>query len=247
MRLIDTPGARLRLLRRHRRWTRADLARRLGVSPARVGELERGDAALTVEEFLRVLEVFNVGVEHFAQVAPPREASAVQNALVRLGASHLVAGETLVPSWCADVGSVMSEVLTAPESPRHVTALAPVVVAQVERVNLHALADRLAAIGRSRRVGWLADHLRALYRAVQPPTPAARRAATMLDFFAESLAGQPPDASAPLDVLDADVRSAATARRLVAEGDAVARRWRIVTRLGAQDFRDAWEMARASH
>ena len=244
MRLIGPIGERLRILRRQRRWTQAELARRLEISQPRLSQIESGDGSLSVEQFLRVLELFNVGVEHFAMLQPKHEASAIQNALARFGASHLAVSEAMVPSQWADVMSVVGAVLMEPESPRHIAALAPVVVAQVDRMDFYALSSRLALLGRARRVGWLAANLRAVFHDERPPVPAARRAAALLDLFAESAAGQPPGEHEPLDVLDADVRSAKSTKRIFEEAAEEAQRWRIVTRIGRQDFLDAWRAAR---
>lgn len=245
MKLVGPIGARLQGLRRQRRWTQGELAQRLGVSQPRLSQIENGDGALSVEQFLRVLELFNVGVEHFAQIQPEATASAIQNALARLGARHLAVAEGVAPSSWSDAQDVVAEVLTAPESPRHIAALAPVVVAQVARLDFQALAARLALVGRARRVGWLAANLRSIFHDERPAVAAARRAATLLELFAASAAGQVPDAHAPLDILDADIRSLKSARQIFEEADDEAQRWRIVTRIGRSDFLDAWRAARS--
>ena len=50
-------------LRRGRRWTQAELARRLDLSQSRLSEVERGDGSFTAEQFLTILRLFNVSVQ----------------------------------------------------------------------------------------------------------------------------------------------------------------------------------------
>src|SRR5271154_2106763 len=80
----------VRDLRKERRWTQAELAKRLDLSQARLSEVESGDGSFTAEQFLLLLKLFNVGTSRFAPNAGAssghdREAQ-IQNALVRLGA-----------------------------------------------------------------------------------------------------------------------------------------------------------------
>src|SRR5580658_8833730 len=82
-----------RELRKERRWTQAELAKRLDLSQARLSEIEGGDGSFTAEQFLLLLKLFNVGASRFAPGAGAspghdREAQ-IQNALARLGALHL--------------------------------------------------------------------------------------------------------------------------------------------------------------
>jgi hypothetical protein len=85
--------------------------------------------------------LFNVGVNRFVPSAGPssgrdREAQ-VQNALARLGALHLQENRNVLPSErFDDARSAVRETLVRAESPRLVTALAPVLVANAEQVNL---------------------------------------------------------------------------------------------------------------
>ena len=58
--------AKVRELRTERRWTQAVLAEKLGLSPARLSEIERGGGSFTAEQFLEVLRLFNVNVDAFA-------------------------------------------------------------------------------------------------------------------------------------------------------------------------------------
>src|SRR5262245_20270642 len=114
---------RVRRLRRERRWTQAELARRLGLSQSRLSEVEHGAGSFTAEQFLLILKLFNVGVSHFADDRRLEEDVGLQNALARLGGVHLQERADLLPSErLEDVNDVVREALIAGAA-RHITAL----------------------------------------------------------------------------------------------------------------------------
>jgi transcriptional regulator with XRE-family HTH domain len=239
-------GPIVRELRTQRRWSQSQLARELGLSQPRLSQIERGQGSFSAEQLLRILGIFNVGVELFA---PAVRGSAIQNALARHGASHLSLDDVLVPSTLAEPLDVLCEVLRSPESARHLTALAPVLVANVDRISLAEAAARLARIGREARLGWLLDSLRAALAAASPPPRTAdrrdrRRADLAAELALRSGVVRPPSEVAPLDLLDPEIRSAETAARVIREASEEAARWRVATRLRSSDFLDALEAAR---
>src|SRR6185312_7927422 len=85
----DTIARKVRDLRQARGWTQARLAGELGLSQARLSEVERGGGSFTAEQLLTILRIFNVGVSHFATPAKPDAARQLQNAVARLGGSEL--------------------------------------------------------------------------------------------------------------------------------------------------------------
>lgn len=242
---VSEIGGRVRKLRERRRWTQAELARQLGLSQPRLSQIERGDGSFTAEQFLRILELFNVGVDHFAPIRPAP--SAVQNALARHGASHLVEAEVSVPAELDDPAELVARVLRAPESPRHVAALAPVIVAHADDLNLDEVAARLGP-GRVRRLGWLAASVLGTLAEDHPPTARDRlqvqRAKLLLELFLASGGVSRPAGSDTLDVFDQEIRSLKSAERVFEEATEEARRWRIVTRLRTEDFTAALGAAR---
>lgn len=243
-----TIAARVRDLRRQRRWTQAELARRLELSQPRLSQIERGDGSFTAEQFLEILELFNVGVEHFAPSRTSDTTAALQSALALHGATHLAPSGAIVPSEFESPTAVVTAVLRNPESPRHVSALAPVLVAHADQIDLVEVASQLARFGRERRVAWLAESVRSALAEDSPTAPSdrrqAQRARMQLDLFLGSAGIPLPMDDAPLDVLDVDVRSLKSAEPIFAGASACARRWRIVTRLGTHDFLEALRAAR---
>src|SRR5262245_44974135 len=135
---------KVRRLRRDRHWTQAELARQLRLSQSRLSEIEHGAGSFTAEQFLLILKLFNVGVSHFAGARPSERELGLQNALARLGAVHLQEGDDVLPSErLEDVNDVVRETLIAGVA-RQITALGPVLIANIDGVNLTRIHARLA-------------------------------------------------------------------------------------------------------
>ncbi len=142
-------------LRKQRRWTQVELARRLHLSQSRLSEIERGAGSFTAEQFLEILKLFNVAASDFA---PTRSSasSELQNALARFGALHLHESTEVLPSERLSTASdVIREAIVASEFPRLITALAPVLIRNVDHINLRGLQLQLTAVGLERRLAWL--------------------------------------------------------------------------------------------
>ncbi len=248
-------ASRVRSLRKARLWTQADLAQRIGVSQARLSQLERGTGSFTAEQFLVILKLFNVDVTHFAPRAPSDHDRDVQNALARLGASHLRESDDVLPSkWLADLSVLVHETLLAP-SPRLLAALAPVLVRNIDRINLRKLHADLADVGLERRLAWLVDNTFDALRSGPVDLPRTwarqcRRAAVVLDEFRAFVISY--QQALPLerlptavDVLDSEIRSKKSLDAVKAASSLASRRWGIVTRLQPDDFLVALRSAHA--
>jgi transcriptional regulator with XRE-family HTH domain len=226
-----------------------ELARELDLSQARLSELERGDGSFTAEQLLDVLRIFNVPVDHFAPKPAPVEAS-LQNALARLGATHLRESADVLPSErLNEVHDVVREVLLSAESPRLVAALAPVLVSNIEHVNLNRLWGAFRELGLERRVGWLIDETSlAIEQRGAPPRALARkyrRAAVLMKSLVKvwkpALSARPQDAP---DILDSNLRTPGSIEDAQRTASASAREWNIVTAIQTDDFVQA---LRAAH
>jgi transcriptional regulator with XRE-family HTH domain len=245
---------KVRRLREERRWTQAELSRRLGLSQSRLSEIEHGHGSFTAEQFLTILKLFNVSVSHFANRPSDRQAD-IQNALARLGATHLVEDSDVLPSdLFSEVGTLVREILIAPESPRHVTALGPVLVRHADRITLSRLRGELFPLGLEQRLGWLLDNVREAIRAELHANldrewlARYRRAELILDDFTVTLRprqDRPRDDS--YDILDANIRSPKTLRRVREDASPISQQWRVVTAIRTEDFVDALRASRVSH
>jgi transcriptional regulator with XRE-family HTH domain len=147
-------------LRESRHFTQTDMAKALGMSQGRYSIIERGLGSFTAEQFLMILRTFNVPASHFAVQRGSAETD-MQNALSRWGARHLVSDNRVLPSQeLEEVENLVQEVLIAGEPPRQVTALAPVLVQNLARLNLNKLWAEFVGYGLERRLAWLLDSTR---------------------------------------------------------------------------------------
>lgn len=258
-------GAKVRSLRKSRAWTQAELARKLALSQNRLSEIETGAGSFTAEQLLTILQLFNVSVDHFATPAPDRadrETADLQNALARLGASHLRESIDVIPSSrFVEPASAVRETLIRGHSSRLVTALAPVVVRSIERMQLRSIHVDLARLGLERRLGWLVENIQTAIALDSKPPPAPpwgrlyRRASVVLSTFLEWASKVHRDvavldedfrggAAGPLDVLDDDIRSQETLEQVKNASSPISRRWGLVTSIQPADFTQALRASR---
>jgi transcriptional regulator with XRE-family HTH domain len=244
-------AAAVRSLRTERRWTQRELGARLGLSQARLSEVERGEGSFTAEQLMLMCALFNVPISHFAPRQPAGVEDQLQNALARLGANDLGEVPALLPSeQLAEVTKVVRETLLI-GSPRLLVALAPVLVRHIDRISFAWLETELRAVGLERRVPWLAENvLGALQRTrTQPMDPddarRHRRAVVVLESYLHTVkertrrAGRPRD----LDMLDRTIRSQQSIASVRARSAEPAKRWGVLTALAPDDFAHALEAA----
>jgi transcriptional regulator with XRE-family HTH domain len=249
-----TIAGKVRVLRLERRWTQAELASQLGLSQARLSEIERGDGSLSAEQFVTVLKLFNVDVTDFVPARSHDPLDELQNALARLGARHLQVSADVLPSQrLRAVADAVRETLVLGDQPRLITALAPVLVQNIQALNLHQVNVELAQAGLQRRLGWLVENTAeaAVSTRVKAPRTWAsnyRRADVVLrnflQFVEPQLSDLPEDPAIGVDVLDRGIRSEQTLREQVAVASSISRRWRIATSIRPEDFATA---LRAAH
>jgi transcriptional regulator with XRE-family HTH domain len=245
----------VRALRTRRRLTQAELAAQLGISQGRLSELERGNGSFTAEQMFFMLTLFNVPASNFAPPTLDHDAQ-IQNALARHGAGHLHQSSDVLPiEGLDDVGELVREALLG-GSPRHLTALAPVLVGNIDRVNLRRLRAELVDAGLERRLAWLVENTLVAVRGELPrslPRPLSqryRRAEAVLDLFMDFATLQSANQArsggdAQPDLLDATIGSPKTRRKVAAASSAISQRWGIITSLQPEDFVDALRAAHA--
>lgn len=240
-------------LRKGRRWTQAELSKRLHLSQSRLSEIERGDGSFTAEQLLTILKLFNVSVSEFSRELAPQP-SEVQNALARLGASHLGESTSVLPAErLMEAGDVLREALVTAESPRLIAALAPVLVLHIDSINLNRLHLQLTDAGFERRLAWLVENtIAAIVRDVATVSPVSarrpyRRAQVLLESFLAFLSAHLDGKSPAPDVLDTTIRSKQTLEEVREASSAISRRWGVITTLQPEDFAHALRSARDAH
>ncbi len=244
-------AGKVRQLRTERRWTQAQLAKLLGLSQNRLSEIELGQGSFTAEQLLVVLKTFNVPVDYFASSKASAE-SQLQNALARLGGSHLFESSEVLPTEALkEVNEVILQTLVSGESPRQTSALAPVIVANINRINLSKLRADLRQAGFERHLGWVLENTLEALRQEKDPTRSRewrvryKRAETVLEnFLAPWLNERDNSASTPAeDILDKGIASQETVEQVRASSSRISKAWRIVTRFQTEDFVHALRQA----
>jgi len=239
-------------LRRERAWTQAELAGKLGISQGRLSQIENGGGSFTAEQFLTILRLFNVTPAQFFDAISDRGLQ-LQNALARLGAHHLFESDRIFPVTAADdVVEIASETLSTGE-PRLITALAPVLVTNVDRIPLAKLHLDLCRAGRERRLPWLCQNISQAIDSESKADPPrswlrnARRTALVIALFLNATVPTVDSANPAWDVLDTNIRSLKTADAVRDAASEPSRRWHIITSLTPEDFAQALRAARVAH
>ena len=242
-------GQRTRVLRQSRRWTQAELANRLHISQNQLSRVEHGTSSFTAEQFLKLLRVFNASVAYFVDDKGDSQQQ-LQNALVRLGARHLYESSEVLPSEQLERAQVAIKETVIDGSPRLITGLGPVLVRNVDDLNLTKLVDELSRVGLARRFAWVVENtLLAVERLAQLKTPnwvkLERRIQLPFNqlLAAASHASKNSLLSETPDVLDKTVRTQKTFNTVELESSDVSRHWGIVTSLQVEDFVEALRAA----
>jgi transcriptional regulator with XRE-family HTH domain len=240
---------RVQELRKDRHWTQAELSRRLNLSQSRLSEIERGAGSFTAEQFLEILRLFNVAASDFDRRRSD-PSSDLQNALARLGALHLQESTTVLPSErLAKVTDAIREAIVAGEHPRLVTAIAPVLVRNIDAIHPSKLHVDLEAAGLGRRFGWIAANtLEAIRHEAPSASPSWKklyaRATVVLESLLSFIAPEHHNQPVPLDILDAGIRSKKTLDDVIASRSSLSHRWGIASNLRPEDFALALRGAR---
>jgi transcriptional regulator with XRE-family HTH domain len=239
----------IRRLRKERRWTQVEFAKLVGLSQSRFSDIERGKGSLTAEQLLLVLKTFNVSIDYFVSSSGKKE-SALQNALVRLGASHLQEDKDILPSeQISKVADVIRETLVSASSSRQIVSIAPVLVARAREINFNGLWHDLLNIGLANRCGWIVDNtLSAIQSELNQILSRDwvrkyRQAEVILKSFITTRHFLMQESAAE-DILDADITSQKTLDAVKSSRSELSNTWHIVTRITQDDFVSALREAR---
>lgn len=244
---------KVRELRRGRHWTQKRLAQLLGLSQNRLSEIEGGRGSFTAEQLLLLAKQFNVPASSFVS-EKARPDPSIQNALARHGAQHLREDDSTLPSEKLDnVIHLVREVLIAPDSPRAVAGLAPVLVQHAEPPLLNRLRLRFIDDGVIQRFGWLLENTRwGVSEELKEKDLSEdwRRKYKKADLVLGQLLSFPgfavDEKSEREDVIDS-VLFEDTLEKLRSTSSDISRRWKVITRLQPTEFARALKEARESY
>jgi transcriptional regulator with XRE-family HTH domain len=237
-------GIKLRALRKERGLSQGGLASILGTSQSSLSEVELGNGSLSAEQLIEVLKFFNVPVSHF-DPAPGDRGGALQKALAAHGAAHLAEDPSLLPSeGLLQVDAVIREALVSGENPRTLTALAPVIIHNVGRINLPKLFVQFKEFGLEGRYGWLVDNILAAIAMVLEQAP-PRRQGLALTKAANLLQGHRDWILAKIDRNDFEdylglpIASSRTKNDVLRNRSEISSTWNILTTIQVEDFAKA--------
>jgi transcriptional regulator with XRE-family HTH domain len=256
---VASIGARVRKLRKERRWTQVRLATLLKISQGHLSQLEHGIQSFSAEQLLTILKQFNVSLDYISPEKAP-SGSQIQNALAREGAGHLAESEAILPSeGLKNATAAIREALISADSARQVAAVAPVLVQHAGQINLTRLRNEFAELGLENRLAWAVE---TTLKAIEIESALAlprewrlkyRRAALIIEAFfrpwliAPNSTTSPDRAQPPLyDVLDPEITSPEGLKEVIEKLSPVARRWRIATGIEVDDFITALKGARGA-
>lgn len=245
-------ATKVRELRLARSLTQNELAKHLHISQNRLSEIEHGGGSFTAEQFLELLRLFNVTASDFVEDARDRDLE-LQNALARLGATHLHESAIVASAALEGVHDVVREALLN-GAPRLITALAPVLANHADILNLPKLYSELHELGLERRLAWVVENTLVALDALANESGSGakgwsklkRRAGVPFQLFVDLVGprGEVPGWKSPPDLLDPTIRSLRTLEEVKRSASKPSERWGIATSLQPDDFVQA---LRASH
>jgi transcriptional regulator with XRE-family HTH domain len=257
-------GLKVRELRKKRSMSQDFLARLLGVSQGWLSSVEKGEGSLTAEQLLEIFKIFNEVPQTFDLAKREPEAE-FQRALAQQGAGHLFQDPRVLPSDLnQDTETTIREVLLDGRNPRQITAIAPVLARNYDKVDLKRLWARFVDYHLQNRLGWTLESVaeaigKLVPRLTSNDARPLRRAETALRNFLDirqpenfELLGQANasnevqksdwewnEISSHLDVLGEKTQSWKSIHNHWISADPTSRRWGVVSSLKTQDFYDA--------
>ena len=244
---------KIRQLRQERQWTQKELAKLLGLSQNRLSEIEGGQGSFTAEQLLLLSKNFNVPVSDFVSIKGKADQK-IQNALARLGATHLLENQASLPSEKLDQAvNLVYETLIAANSSRQIAALGPVIVNYATPPTLNKLRIRFNEAGLINRFGWLLDNVRyAINEELGERLPADwhKKYAkadlvlkNLLDFPWFKLDSKDKNIT---DILDDTIAHPKDLKEVRSSSSNISKKWGVVSLIKPDDFVNALKEARTT-
>lgn len=237
----------LKRARLERRVTQRELATTLGMTQARLSQIENGKGSLSAEQLITVLKHFNLPLNYFVRETK-KEApeDKLQNALNAMGATELYTiPDTLQSEQLIKLENLITETLTMAYSSRTITALAPVIIEHVESINFQHIQNSMHQIGLLGRLGWtLENTVNALISEQSPSLPRTktllyRRCLVKINLALNNIKPSWNTIYQHLpteDLLDKNISSEKTLQETKNMSDELARKWKIITTITVNDF-----------
>lgn len=230
-----------KLARIERKFTQREIAKLLGLSQSRYSEIENGSGSFTAEQFVTLMKHYNRPLSYFVgDVVDNEVSSQLQNALSRLGAKGLYENWNVLPSEkVTEVNKVIQETIIAADSARHITALAPVIVNNYDKIDFDVLSSSLSICARTGRLGWIFESTIEALQVVLEKDVLERndkllylRAISFLGRYIENIS----IGFFMEDFLDKNIVSDKTLKEVKEARTELAKKWKILTRITTNDF-----------
>ena len=242
---------KIRQLRQERQWTQKELAKLLGLSQNRLSEIESGQGSFTAEQLLLLSKNFNVPVSDFV-TSKGKADQKIQNALARLGATHLLENQAALPSEKLDRAvNLIYETLVGADSSRQIAALGPVIVNFAAPPTLNKLRIRFNEAGLINRFGWLLDNVRSAINEELTGRlpPEWHRKYEKADLILKNLLDFPwfkldSHDKNITDILDDTITHPKELKEIRSSSSNISKKWGVVTRIKPEDFAEALKDAR---
>lgn len=226
--------------RKKRRLSQSELAKRLDITQARYSQIENGKGSFSAEQLIELVRFFNIPLSAFETSKKTfDEEQVLQNAIAYFGGQNLYEASDLLPSEKFDkLNGVIVETMIAGGPSRLLTSLAAVIVKNVSDVDFHWIESRLFQRGCLNRWGWLLENT--LEALEQYPNynkkvygKAHFRISRGLDILKlEWETGKET-------ILDNNIASEKTLRLITDERSDISKKWKIISRIQAEDFKIA--------
>lgn len=234
----------IRSARVDRRLSQAELAQKLGISQSRLSEIEQGKGSITAEQFIFLLQFFNLPISHFVKQENVSFEDQLQNRMIQLGGRSLREVSNVLPSEKINsIYTVVIETLVGGLTSRLVLGLIPVVISNIDQIDFYRLRSKFTEVGQKNRIYWFIDGLlNAIQVRCKQFVPHQyvrlyRRAEVQLSRA--RLFSQLDNADGVEDVLDMDITTPRTLGNVRASCDDLAKKWNIITRITQEDFNKA--------
>lgn len=236
----------IRSARLGRRLSQATLAQKLGISQSRLSEIEQGKGSITAEQFIFLLQFFNLPISHFVKQESVSFEDQLQNRLIQLGGAQLREKENVLPSEkLNDVCAVIMESLVGGFTSRLLMALISVLIKNAKQSNLQLIEAKLKTIGLEGRLYWI---LNGTLNAIESRRKLFisreylsfyKQAEKNLSLWSLYMLTSMDKYNGLEDVLDSDITSPKTLDQIRNSRDGLAKKWNIVTRITQEDFNNA--------
>lgn len=228
--------------------TQGEMAKKLAMSQSRLCDLERGRASLSAEQLLMFLQEFSISLAELVPEYLDDPIESLRLSLARWGRFALKSSPRplLISEKLSDLHDVIRETLVITPVRDYLCALAPIIVRHAAVINFDRVGMQLYDLGIDARLWWVVEgtlwavrerknyylpgEIAKMYQNANHVL--TRKSKSANSFFSLRRAY-------PIDVLENQAVGARVLEKIRLTQDALATRWRLITRIQSEDFTKA--------